>query len=875
MWWFKCKRPIESEIDEELDYHLAMLAQEHPEQNSNPIEAVSAARRKMGNQTQIRETTMEVWRLAWLDSVARDLHFAARMLGRAPLFYASVVGILATGIAATASLFSLVDGVLLRPLPYRDPAQLCALTSYAPKPPFASNGSVSYRDYQILGSRISQFSELAVTFRRGWSRVTVMDGGEPEPLQGAFVSPNLFHMFGRRPILGRTFTDDENRRGERVIVISAALWTQRFGSDPNILRRDLRLGKTLWHVIGVMPDDFRVPFLQAQVWAPVLSHPGWNDRSDGEPLDQPRWDLLGRLKPGVGVAAVQKQIDVVEAQLKSSSPDLHGDNLRVVPLREHFTGSVKTPLFILLSAVGMLLLIACANVANLLLAQASQRQRELSIRATLGAGHGQLLRQLVTETMAYSSLAAVFGLCGAAVLVPILTRLAPATTPMLDSVVLDGRVVFFAAAISASIGLALSAIVVWRIRSGTALKGTGRTSTDTVRSVRTKSVLVVAEFAMATILATGAVMLIRSFVAVINVDPGFRPDRILTVRVGLPGETKGARVTQFYRDAFARLLRLPDVQATGGVSNLFFLDEARTHALRQVEGHPPEPVDRWKPLVWAQIGGEYFQAMGIPLVAGRFFNERDIPSSPPVAIVNETLVRRYWPGQNALGKRLKGFDPRGRHDDWLTVVGVVKDTRSGGIEKAPFSQIYEVQAQSGDQLNNLVVRTTGDPSGIASLIRAELRHVNSSAMTVQVSTMEQLLSEQTASRRFQAWLIGAFSALALGLAALGVFAIMHYSVAVRTNEIGIRMALGAKPSKILLLVSGEATRLATAGVVIGLVGAAWFAKTIGGLLFQVTPSDPLNFGAAALTPLLIAMLASYPPALHASRVDPMRALRED
>jgi putative ABC transport system permease protein len=875
MWqWFKRKRPADDEIDDEIDYHLAMLAQEHLEQNRDAEAAQAFARRKVGNQTLIKENTREIWRNAWFEQAKRDLCFAGRMLGRAPVFYSLVVGILAAGIAATVSLFSLVDGVLLRPFPYRDPSKLVALTSYAPKPPYASNGSVSYHDYQVLASEASSFSELAVTFRSGWSRVTLMGEGEPMPLQGAFVSSNLFTMFGRQPILGRTFTNEENNRGERVVLISEALCTQRFGSSPNAIGKDLRFSGRLWRVIGVMPNDFQVPFLQTQLWAPVLSHPEWNDRSDGEPLDQPRWDLIGRLKSRVSLTSSQAEINSIEARLKSALPELHGDNLRVVSLREHFTGAVRAPLFVLLSAVGLLLSIACANVANLLLARASQRERELSIRTALGAGRGQLLRQLLTETMAFTGLAATLGVAGAAALVPLLTRIAPVSTPMLDSVAVNRRVLLFAIGISASIALILGVAAAWRLGSTKSFKESGRGSTETRKSVRTKSLLVVAEFAMATVLTSGALMLIRSFVAVLSVNPGFPPERILTVHVGLPGETSAVRVTQFYRDAFTSVARLPGIQAIGGVSNLFFLDETRVHALRQVEGHAPEPTTSWRPLVWTQVAGDYFGAMGIPLLRGRFFSDHDTPLSPPVAIVNETLARRYWPGEDPIGKRLKGFDPRGQHDDWLTVVGLVGDTHSGGLEKAPFSQIYEVQSQRGEQLNNLVLRTAGDPAAMAASLHSVLHQIDANAVIASVSTMEHLLDTQTAGRRFQTWLIGAFTAFALGLAALGVFAIMHYSVAVRTNELGIRMALGASPSEILFLIIGDGTRLAIGGILIGVVGALWSGRAIGSLLFHVTSSDPTSFGAAVLTPLILALLACYVPAVRASQVDPIRALRE-
>ncbi|HEX4227264.1 MAG TPA: ABC transporter permease [Bryobacteraceae bacterium] len=875
MWqWLKRKRPPDGEIDEELEYHVAMLAAEQRDRGDNSSAAQDFAKRKTGNVTLIKESTREAWRTPWLEEAQRDLHFTARMFARAPFFYSLVISILALGITASVSLFSLVDGVLLRPLPYRDPSRLVALTSYAPKPPYESNGSVSYRDYQFISREASSFSEIAVTYRTGWSRVTLLGNDEPTQLQGAFVSPNLFSVFGRQPLLGRTFDAEENTHAERVVVISESLWAQRFAASPTVIGKDLRFSGGLWRIIGVMPDDFHVPFLQTQLWAPILSHPDWNNHADGDPLNESRWDLLARLKPGVSLARSQAEINSIAERLKTSSPD-NTNSLKVVPLREHFAGATKTPLLILFAAVGLLLSIACINVTNLLLARASHRQTELAIRTSLGAGRGRLLRQLLTETLTLSAIAAALGIAGAVALVPVLTHSAPTSIPMLDSVEVNERVLFFAAGLSILIGIMLGAATAWRLNNTSGLKENSRTSTETRKTVRLKSLLVASEFALATVLTSAALMLIRSFIAVLSVDPGFPPEKVLTLRLAVPVETSAAQVTQFYSDAFARFAQLPGVRATGGISSLFYTDESRVHALRLVEGHAPEPTAKWKPLVWSQIGGDYFPAIGIPLLRGRFFTARDTPSSPPVAIVNQTLARRYWPGEDPIGKHLKGFDPRGRHDDWLTIVGVVKDTHSGGLEKNPFSQIYEVQSQRGDQLNNLVIRTSGDPAALASATRSIVRKLNHNTVIANVSTMEQLLTAQTAGRRFQTWLIGVFSTLALGLAALGVFAVMHYSVAVRTNELGIRMALGANPGEILLLIIGDGTQLAFIGVLLGALGSVWSSHAIGSLLYQIRPLDPLNLVATLMVPLLMALLACYLPALRASRIDPMKALREE
>jgi predicted permease len=814
-----------------------------------------------------------------VEAVLSDLRYAFRSFRLAPAFFALVTGILAVGIAATVSVFSLVDGVLLRPLPYRDPARLVMLTSYAPKPPYDSNGSVSYTDFEQFRSKNRSFEELAATYRVGWSLVTLTGGAEPVKAQGAFVTPNLFSMFGRAPILGRTFTEEENRRAERVVVISEGLWRARFGSSPQVLGADLELSGVRWRVIGVMPSDFRVPFLDVQLWAPVLSHPDWNDKPEPQiPRQIQRWDVMARLKPGVSFVAAQAEVDSIENGLRAVSPETHPDNVRVVPLREHFAGTLRKPMWTLLGAVAFLLLITCSNVAHLFLARAAHRQRELAIRSALGAPRIRLFRQLLTEAITYSCIAGAVGATGSLALVPVLKILAPANTPLLDSVTLNARCLVFALAVSLFIGLLLGLAPAGRRSAqklSASLNAAGRSSTEGRASRRFKSCLVASEFALAMVLLTGAGLLIRSFVSLVNVDLGFHPQNVLTIQVGLPNSTPAPKTVEFYRQVLQRISRLPGVTAVGGAGNLFFLDETRTHALRLVEGRPPEPKSSWKPLVWTQVAGDYFQAMGIALIRGRYFNAQDRAGAGPVAIVNETLAQRYWPGENPVGKRLKGFDPRGKHDDWVTVVGEVKDTRSGGLDKAPFSEIYEAQAQSGEQLGNLVVRTASDPAPLAAAARSLIHQANSLATVPSIETMEQLLDLQLMQRRFETWLIAVFSAMALALAALGVFAVMHYSVTAKRSEIGIRMALGARAGDIVRLILNQGTQVALTGVAAGTIIAMWSTGAIRGMLYQVRATDPLTFLGAALTLIAVALLACYGPAHRASRIDPMTALRQD
>ncbi|HZQ54916.1 MAG TPA: ABC transporter permease [Bryobacteraceae bacterium] len=807
------------------------------------------------------------WRRQW-DMLAQDLRFAIRNFRRSPAFFSLVIGILALGIGASVAIFSLVDGILLRPLPYRDPGRLFMLTTYAPRPPFSSNGSISYNDFRQFQAKSRPFSDLAITFRTGWSRVTLTGSAGTVHMQGAFVSPNLFAMVGRAPILGRTFTAEEDRLAERVIAISESLWAERFGSSPNVLGQDLEIDHLRWRIVGVMPSDFQLPFLDTQVWAPLHSHPEWNNNGQSNFLEGPWWDVIARLKPGISPTRAQAEVASIWNGLRAALPIFEGNDVHLVPLRKYFTGRVEEPILVLFGAAAFLLTIACANVANLLLARSAQRAREMAVRAALGAGYARLLRQLITEALAFSLVAAMIGAVLAVELVPLLKSLAPANMPLLNAVTLNGRGLLFASGLSILLGVLLGMAPLSRRELKESLSSGGRSLTETRRSRRLKNLLVAAEFAVAMVLLTGAGLLIHSFLAVLHVNLGFQPANLLTIQLN---HRNDSRVD---REVMQRISRLPGAQAVGGTSNLFYLDERRTHALRAVEGHPPEPTAAWKPLVWTQISGDYFRTMGIPLIRGRFFRESDGPNAPLVVIISQTLAQRYWPGEDPIGKHVKGFDPRGQHDDWLTVVGVVGDVRSGGLERAPLSQIYEPQTQTpGEQINHIVIRTAGNPATLAAAARAVIRSVDKNAVIDSVSSMELVIEQQEIQRRFQTWLLSAFSGIALLLAALGVFAVMHYSVAARTAEIGIRMALGATAADVTHLVLSGGTRLAVYGIAAGAFASIWLSRVIAGFLYGVTPSDRFSFAGAALVLLAVAAIASYLPANRASRIDPNTALR--
>jgi predicted permease len=462
-WLFRWRRR-DREIQDEIEYHLQMLAEDQMDRGATVDEAQFAAQRKLGNSTRAKESVRAVWLRPAVEDFCQDVAYTLRSFRKAPGFFGLVTVILALRIGASVSVFSLVDGILLRPLPYRDPQRLFMLMSYAPRPPFDSNGSISFNDYLKIKAKTDAFSDVAITFRDGWSRVTLTGGSEPVSVQGAFVSPNLFALAGRAPILGRMFTTEEDQCAERVVVISESLWAERFGESPSVLGRDLEINHVRWRIIGVAGSDFRLPFLDAQLWAPVHSRPGWNSASDNNLTDLPRWDVIARLKPGVSASTAQAEVDSIWEGLRRALQDnLHANDLRVVPLRQHFSGRVQRPMWFLFGAVVFLLLIACANVANLLLARSTNRSREFSVRSALGAGHARLLRQLMTEAITFTLLAGACGAILAFELVPLLTRFAPVNTPFLNDVALSGRGLMFALLVSLVVGLLLGFAPILRL----------------------------------------------------------------------------------------------------------------------------------------------------------------------------------------------------------------------------------------------------------------------------------------------------------------------------------------------------------------------------------------------------------------------------
>ncbi len=814
-----------------------------------------------------------------MHGLIQDLRYAFRQLSRAPAFAAAVVLTLAIGIGANTAVFSAIEAVMLRPLPYSNPEKLALLRdSEDPE-----KGGFLLSDIDSLRSESRSFSDIAFYYRdSGVSKVTLTGGTEPESVQGAFVSSNLFSVMGVGPALGRVFTSDEEDRREHVVVLSYGLWTRRFGASPHAIGGKLEIDGRSYQIIGVMPATFRFPARDQQFWTPITTNDSWDDPSltkhdpNHARYFYERWQAVGRLAKNADFARAQVELSTIFSQLSQADRDPNrGPGITVTPLRVTLNGNTRLALLVLFIAVLCVLLISSSNAANLVLARSASRGREIAVRAALGAGRSRLLRQLLTESAVISLLAGSAGLLFASASLHALISFAPPGIDRIEETRVDGGVLTFTAAVSLLAAIAFGLAPAWKLSRNR--------STESLRSglarerhslLGTRSALVVTEFALAVVLLAGAGLLVRSFLALRAVDPGFEPQHVLTMNVSLPPATPEAN-NAFYDAVLERVRELPGVQAAGEVNGLFELGTINNLGLRAIEGRTPEPKERWTPLSWVSVRGDYFQAMGTPLLRGRYFTLADGPHSSLVAIIDESMVKRYWPKEDPIGKHFKGQDSRGQNDDWLTVVGVVGDMRRSGLEKSPIPHVFMPSRQNldGDRTGFLIVRTKGDPRVLAGELRSSVRGLSNTAILSGVTTLEQELDEQLSPRHFEASLLGMFSAVALGLAAFGILGLMHYLVAQRTPEIGIRTALGARPQDILRLVLSEATKLALWGVAIGLGVAVVVTRFMAALLFGVRPLDPVTFAAAPIVLIIVAWLASSIPARRATKVDPMIALR--
>jgi putative ABC transport system permease protein len=713
--------------------------------------------------------------------------------------------------------------------------------------------------------------------------VTLTGGQEPQSFQGAYVTANFFSLLGVAPLLGRTFTTAEENRRERVIVLSYGLWKRQFGGSPDVAGQELRIDGIAAKVIGVMPDTFQFPAADSRFWAPITTNRYWGDpaltTNDGSHSGgfYARWQVIARLKEGVSSQQAQADIDAIFSALQKTDSDPNrGIGTTLIPLRIQIAGDTRLALYVLFGSVCMLLLIACSNVTNLVMARSASRAHEMALRAALGASRGRIVQQLLTESFMLAILGGLISLLFAILAIRALTAVGPRDIPRINEAGLNPGVLgfTFAVALLSAILFGLTpAVKVWRSAPNEQLKAMNITAPGAIGGMR--SVLVIVEFALSVLLLTGAGLLIHSFLLVQSVDPGFEPEHVLNIHVTFPGGTSGQQISTISDSIVHKLQAMPGVKSVGGIEGIFDLGPTNNIGLRSIEGRPSEPRQQWTALNWNTVREDYFQAMEAELLRGRYFTQQDGPSSPLVAIIDESMARRYWKGEDPIGKRIKGQDRRGHDDDWVTVIGVVGDIRTHGLERAATPHVYEWYRQTDNPTPDIVVRAAGNPDAIASELRSVVRAEAPTAILSGVTTVQQQLLQQLAPRRFQTFLLGIFSLLALVLATIGIYGLIHYSVVQRTQEIGIRMALGAQRVDILLTVITQGLLLAGIGLGIGLLLDWVSTRLLSRLLYGVAPSDPVTLSTVSLLLIGAALLASLIPALRAVRVDPMQTLRSE
>jgi putative ABC transport system permease protein len=799
-------------------------------------------------------------RVRYMDGVTNDLRYAARMLRRSPSFTTIAIVTLALGIGANTAMFSVVNAVILRPLPYQDPDRLAMLWTTDPKRDIREEGT-SYPTFLDWRSQSRAFADMAICSRG--NPVTLTGGNEPERVMGEAVSANLFPLLGVTPLLGRTFSDDEEQQRERVVVVSYALWQRRFGASRDTIGKKLEVDGQTFQVIGVMPAGFYFPTKDVQLWQPatfvsMTLSPAIRDRIWTNRFSD-WWRVVGRLRPTGTFDDAQAEMTAIGQRLAlaypTTDPGFAGFGVNVVPMLLQTTGrDLQQALWILLGAVGFVLLIACTNVANLLLARGAARQREFAVRAALGAGQVRLVRQLAVESALLVVGAAGVGLALALVGVRALQVAAPPGIPRLDETQLDPRVLIFTASVSILGGLLFAIVPAWKMSRSDpadALKQGGRTGSDGLRLSRARRAFVVVECALAVALLAGAGLLLKSFMRVETVDPGFEGKRVLLVRI---------TSASLSREMLDRVASLPGVQAVGAIRSF----EPRNPDIAiTAEGR----LSLRTPLIAERVTAGFFQAMSVPLRKGRHFTENDHRAN--VAIINETMAKTFWPQEDPIGRRFK----RGASDStspWMTVVGVVGDMRRRGLERDAVSEFYEPEIESSMEL---AIRTATDPLGHVASVRQVIRSFDGHAVIGRVTTVENHLEELGAARRFQTWLIAVFAGLGLVLSAIGIYGVMHYAVVQRTQEMGIRIALGAGGLHVLWLVIGEGLRLALIGVAAGLLAALQLTGVMAHLLFEVSSTDPAIFAIVPVVLAMVAVLACYLPARRASKVNPIVALR--
>ncbi len=863
----------ENEMDAEMRFHVETYAEDLVRTGVTREEALRRARIEFGGIQISKENCRDARGANIVESFFQDLRYGVRSMRRSPGFTAVAVIALALGIGANAAVFSVVNAVLLRPLAYKDADRLVTILHHT-KNPVAVANYIDWRD------RSRSFEAMAAA--EYWSpNLTSTD--PPEHLYGLQVTQNMLPMLGVDSLLGRWFAVGEDQKGaEHEVILSYRLWQRRFAADANELGKSITLNGEAYTVVGVMPPEFKfAPFwaTRAELWVPMA----FGDRTYSRGGNSLR--IFARLAPGVSLAQARAEMATITALLEKKFPGTNRE-VEITPLREAMVGDIGTSLLVLLGAVGFVLLIACANVAHMLLARAAARQKEIAVRTALGAGRGRLVRQFLTENLLLSALGGGAGLLLAIWGTHALVALSPAHIPRMDAVTIDFRVVqyLFCITLLTSVAFGLApALQASAVSLSDALKESGRGASDSASRNRLRSTLVASEFALALMLLIGAGLMVRSFFALESIDPGFNPHNVLSMVASVAGSKEANQREVFYQQLLERVRAIPGVECAGGINHLPLAGDLWGWPFT-IENRPRLGPNDSKSAYYRIVTPGYFQAMRIPLVRGRDISATDIAGAPGVVIINERAAARFWPNEDPIGKRISFSSDKTNSPTWLTIIGVSKNAMQSDWAEKPYQEAYLAAFQNSQFLTDpgahfayitLVVRTVGTPGAYASAVKDAVWSFDRNLPISEVLTMDGVVADATAEPRFEMLLLGIFAAVALALAAVGIYGVMSYSVTRRTHEIGIRVSLGAGRANILFLVLKQGILLALIGSSVGIAGSLLLSRLMTKLLYGVRPNDPITFAAVAIMLMIVALVASYIPARRAMRVDPMVALRHE
>jgi predicted permease len=867
------KRMLE-DLDQDIRDHIERETQDNIERGMPPEEARYAAVRKFGNVTRVQEETREVWGFVWIEQLLQDIRYGLRMLRKSPGFTVVAVLTLALGTGANTAIFSVMDAVLFRALPYHDAGRLV----------WATNQDLVFED-QYAGWRTQNHVFAGIAAYSGSAEYTLTGAGSPERLRGARVTESFLEVLGVTPQLGRNFLPEEDRpAGPKVVLLSDTVWKLKFGTDPNVIGRVVAFDDTPYTVIGVLPRDFE--FLDnspADVLVPLQVADSSIHASNGRVMIMIQaLSVVARLRPGATVAGTVTELNAINKRVAEGLParikQLGEGKAQVFPLHDHEIGDVRPALLMLLGAVGFVLLIACANVANLQLARAAAREKEVAVRGALGAGRWRLARLLLTESSVVAVGGGVAGLLLAAWTIRLIHRFAPESIAHLQSARLDWRVLVFTLCVSVLTGIFFGlapVLAAFHVSLNHTLKEGGpHSSTGTRRAQRA---LMVAEIALSFVLLIGAGLLLKSFHQLTAIQPGFDPHGVLTARVSLPLDQYQSLDQQraFFEQLVPRLQALPGVASAGTTASIPLRGNTMISTIN-IEGQPPTDFGAAN-IPSASVNAAtpgYFAALRVRLIEGRFLDERDGANAPNAVVVNQAFVRRYFEKEDPIGKSFNaGLGPgAGGPQDW-TIVGVIGDTKQRGLASDIMPEVTASALQWPRFMMTLVLRTSVDPLSLVSAVRQQVSDLDKNLPVFGVQTMDDVLSTEVASQRFNAGALAGFAGLAMLLAAVGIYGVMAYTVSQRTREMGVRIALGAGPGNVLRMVLNQGLRLALIGVGLGLAASLALTRLMNGLLFGVKPSDPETFVLVTATLLAVALAACWIPARRATRVDPMVALR--